>query len=376
MTKDGFVVATGLLLALHLTGFLFEDTMKGECRLGFVRVDQWCFSFHTEPTSMLQSSDVCHQHGAHMAVLDSPEKEKALTDYIEQMGFFHIHQERKELYKIAKHESDVQAEKNKFCEDYKLHGTHSDKYRHIPNAKIPIGSPPHLRANLSTPPGFNIKLSNIPGAGLGAWTEQFLPEYTILGVYEGIIHTREPVFELYSWQVDRQGSNGTYVIDAADPACSNWLRFFNSPTTYTEENVIPVQCAGLVFYMTSRDVYPGTELLLWYGDGYGRFLGVNRIHPEYDLNGSVALRANVITYIDDKGLVFDDWTPVTYQNCFDNDDDEGETVLDQMFGLLLTYHHDNKWYWVAERNYTYYTGHEGLKLPFICEDSTNNSRVG
>ena len=79
--------------------------------------------------------------------------------------------------------------------------------------------------------------------------------------------------------MDKQGSNGTYVIDAADPACSNWLRFVNSPTTHTEENVPPVPCAGIVFYMTSRDVEPGTELLVWYGDGYGRFLGVNRIHP-------------------------------------------------------------------------------------------------
>lgn len=58
--------------------------MNDKCRPGFVRVDQWCFSFYTEPTSMLQSSDVCHQHGAHMAVLDSQEKEKALTDYIER----------------------------------------------------------------------------------------------------------------------------------------------------------------------------------------------------------------------------------------------------------------------------------------------------
>lgn len=136
MTMGGFVVAAGLLLALHLTGFLFEDTKNGECRPGFVRVDQWCFSFHTEPTSMLQSSDACHQQGAHMAVLDSQEKEKALTDYIEQMGFFGIYQERKELYKIAQHESDVQTEKNKFCEDFQLHGMHSDKYRHIPNAKV------------------------------------------------------------------------------------------------------------------------------------------------------------------------------------------------------------------------------------------------
>lgn len=70
----------------YLSGFLFEDTRNGECRPGFVRVDQWCFSFHTKPTSMLQSSDVCHQHGAHMAVLDSQEKEKALTEYIERKG--------------------------------------------------------------------------------------------------------------------------------------------------------------------------------------------------------------------------------------------------------------------------------------------------
>ena len=80
-------------------------------------------------------------------------------------------------------------------------------------------------------------------------------------------------------QVDKQGSNGTYVIDAADPSCSNWLRFVNSPTKVSEENVIPVSCEGIIFYMTTRDVEPGTELLVWYGDSYGRFLGVNRIHP-------------------------------------------------------------------------------------------------
>lgn len=374
MSAEDIVVVTGLFLALHLTGFLFEDTGNGGCRPGFVRVDQWCFLFQTEPASMLQSSDVCHQHGAHMVVLDTQEKEKALTDYIEKMDFFGIHQERRELYKIVKQEWDVQTEKNKFCEDYKLHGTQSGKYRHIPNAEIPLGSPPHQRANLSTPHEFSIKLSSIPGAGMGAWADQFIPRYTILGVYEGVIHTRESDSDLYSWQVDKHGSNGTYIIDAADPACSNWLRYANSPTSHRQENVIPVPCAGIVFYMTSRDVEPGTELLVWYGDGYGRFLGVNRIHPEYDLNGSLAFRANVIMYIDDNGLVFDDWTPVTYQNWLDNEaNGENETVLEQIFGLLLTYHHDNKWHWVAERNYTYYTGHEGLKLPFICEDYTHIS---
>ncbi|XP_062585764.1 histone-lysine N-methyltransferase set-17-like [Saccostrea cucullata] len=126
--------------------------------------------------------------------------------------------------------------------------------------KIPLGSLPHQRANLTTPPGFAIKSSSLPGAGMGAWAETFVPKFTILGVYEGLIHT-----------VDKQGTDGSYNIDAEDPACSNWLRFVNSPAKYTQENVIPIKCKGIIFYMTSRDVEPGEELLVWYGDRYGRF---------------------------------------------------------------------------------------------------------
>ncbi|XP_062583069.1 uncharacterized protein LOC134244832 [Saccostrea cucullata] len=337
------------------------------CSPGFVNVSGWCFSFHKEPTSMLNSSDFCHQQGAHMVVLDSEEKEKVLTKYIEKMNFFNIYQERNELYKIAQREWDIEAEKKRFCADFIKHGVQSSKYKHIPNAKIPLGSLPHQRANLTTPAGFAIKSSSLPGAGMGAWAETFVPKFTILGVYEGLIHTVDKKDDFYSWQVDKQGTNGTYNIDAEDPACSNWLRFVNSPAKYQQENVVPITCEGIIFYMTSRDVEPGEELLVWYGDGYGRFLGVNRIHPEVDLNGSFAFRANVLTFDDNERLIFDNWTPVTYQNW--NPNDEGETAVDPIFGLLLTYHNDGRWRWVTERNYTYYTGEDGLKLPFICEDS-------
>ncbi|XP_062589909.1 uncharacterized protein LOC134251505 [Saccostrea cucullata] len=170
--------------------------------------------------------------------------------------------------------------------------------------------------------------------------------------------------------VDKQGTNGTYNIDAENPACSNWLRFVNSPAKYQQENVIPITCEGIIFYMTSRGVKPGEELLVWYGDGYGRFLGVNRIHPEVDLNGSFVFRAYVLTFDNNERLIFDSWKPVTYQNW--NPNDEGETAVDPILGLLLTYHNDSRWRWVTEklhRNYTYYTGEDRLKLPFICEDS-------
>ena len=78
-------------------------------------------------------------------------------------------------------------------------------------------------------------------------------------------------------QVHEQDSNGTFGIDAADPSCSNRLRFVNSPIKVSEENVIPVSCEGIICNMTTRFGEPGTELLVWYGDSYGRFLEVIRI---------------------------------------------------------------------------------------------------
>ena len=85
----------------------------------------------------------------------------------------------------------------------------------------------------------------------------------------------------------------------------------------------------------------------------------------------MAFRANVLTFSDPDALVFDDRTPVTYQNWLEDDDsDNSSREVDQTFGLLLIYHHDNQWHWVVERNYTYYTGAPGLQLPFVCEDSS------
>ena len=62
-------------------GISGSDVLR--CSQGFVNVSGWCFSIHKEPTSMLNSSDFCHQQGAHMVVLDSEEEEKVLTKYIE-----------------------------------------------------------------------------------------------------------------------------------------------------------------------------------------------------------------------------------------------------------------------------------------------------
>ena len=63
--------------------------------------------------------------------------------------------------------------------------------------------------------------------------------------------------------------------DAADIERSNWLRWPNCPRDALEENVLSVYCYGRVFYRTMRDVEPGEELLVYYGDAYAQQLGID-----------------------------------------------------------------------------------------------------
>lgn len=74
-------------------------------------------------------------------------------------------------------------------------------------------------------------------------------------------------------------SEGVYMIDAGNPAHSNWLRWLNCAGNVEQENVVAVACAGLILYMTTRDIEPGSEMFVWYGDGYGDYLKINRVHP-------------------------------------------------------------------------------------------------
>lgn len=41
-----------------------------------------------------------------------------------------------------------------------------------------------------------------------------------------------------------------------------------------EQNLIAVQVQGQIFYEACKDIQPGQELLVWYGDCYMQFLGI------------------------------------------------------------------------------------------------------
>lgn len=70
-----------------------------------------------------------------------------------------------------------------------------------------------------------------------------------------------------------------HFIDASSPAKSNWLRYINCARNMWEENVYSFVCDNLVFYMTTKEVEPNTELLTWYGRNDGLMLGITKLHP-------------------------------------------------------------------------------------------------
>lgn len=49
--------------------------------------------------------------------------------------------------------------------------------------------------------------------------------------------------------------------------------------------------------------------------------------------------------------------------------------MDNEFGLVLTYNGSN-WKWFPEKDYRYFTGPEGLHLPYVCEDKTTYNEDG
>jgi len=73
----------------------------------------------------------------------------------------------------------------------------------------------------------------------------------------------------------RKNGKPVRCVDASEPGLSNWMRFVNCARHDGEQNLEAFQCRGNIYYKTIRHVNPHEELLVWYGDEYGRQLGID-----------------------------------------------------------------------------------------------------
>lgn len=120
-----------------------------------------------------------------------------------------------------------------------------------------------------TPDEYTIKTSTIPNAGNGAFANIFIPKKTTLGYYKGKRLTKKQYDSLkdqsYVWELSSR--SGPVYIDGKNPKISNWLRFLNDSRD-KRENVEPYQYRGNIYYRTTKNIKPGEEMFISYGDEY------------------------------------------------------------------------------------------------------------
>ena len=129
------------------------------------------------------------------------------------------------------------------------------------------------RAKLTCPKEVAVCRSGIKGAGLGVYTNCLIKKGTMFGPYEGVFRTDVDLSPEsrdgdYAWDV----GEGLF-IDARNEKRSNWMRYVNNGDAHSRTNLRAVRINKEVFYVTWRDVKPGFELLIWYGDDYADLLG-------------------------------------------------------------------------------------------------------
>lgn len=77
--------------------------------------------------------------------------------------------------------------------------------------------------------------------------------------------------------VDGRGSSG------------NWMSLVKCARFPEEQNLIALQSKGQIFYEACKEVQPGQELLVWYGDCYVQFLGIPLTLKDSPEEGNVML---------------------------------------------------------------------------------------
>ncbi|XP_050409357.1 PR domain zinc finger protein 14-like, partial [Patella vulgata] len=112
---------------------------------------------------------------------------------------------------------------------------------------------------------------------------------TKFGPFKGkVVNTSEiKTFDdnTHMWEIFNDGKL-SHFIDGRG-STGSWMSYLNCARHINEQNVHAVQEGDEVYYYTSRDVNPGCELLVWYGEGYMHFMGIPLTLPSTEGNNGM-----------------------------------------------------------------------------------------
>lgn len=115
-----------------------------------------------------------------------------------------------------------------------------------------------------------LKKSKIRNAGIGCFARTIIPAGTLMGPYYGKYMTlkeRGRVMDgTYIWKI-----NDNLFVDAKKFKKNNPLRYANGAKTKLQKTKINTEVKFIgskVYYMATRDILPGEEIIISYGDNY------------------------------------------------------------------------------------------------------------